>query len=62
MYKNTFSAITQPHIIKLVTKTINKVLSLLIFYETRKKPKIFFKVLSCVIYKKLSEIMSALNI
>ena len=47
--KTKFSAITQPHI------SLKKiVLALLIFYETRKNPKKVFKVLSCVLYKIIS--------
>ena len=46
--KDTFDAITQPHTSKKNKKT--RVLALLMFYGTRKKPKKVFKVLSCVIY------------
>ena len=57
--KTTFGAITQPHISKILKKTI--VLSLLMFYETRKNPKNFSKCW-VVSYIKLSEIMSVLII
>ena len=49
--KTTFGPITQPHIRATLSKNKTKVLSLLIFYETRAyNPKKYFKVLSCVIY------------
>ena len=52
--KTTFGAITQPHISKILAKNNTRVLALLMFYETRKNPKKFLKVLSCVIYTIIS--------
>ena len=49
--KTTFFAITQPHIRTISAKKNTRVLSLSIFYNTRKNTKNFLKVLSCVIYK-----------
>ena len=46
----TFGEITQPHIRSTLEKNKTRVLTLLIFYETRKNPKKAFRVLSCVIY------------
>ena len=51
--KTTFGAMNQPHISKILLKK-TRVLALLMFYETRKKPKKVFKVLSCVIYTMIS--------
>ena len=48
--KTTFGSITQPHISKRLAKINTIVLTLLMFYETRKNPKKVFKVLSRVIY------------
>ena len=47
---NTFVAITQPHIKTTLEKKKTRVSALLMFYETRKNPRKYFKVLSCVIY------------
>ena len=52
--KTIFGSITQPHISKILSKKQTIVLALLMFYEARKKPKKIFKVLSCVIYKIIS--------
>ena len=46
----TFGPITNPHIRATSEKKKTRVLELLIFYETRKNTKKYFKVLSCVIY------------
>ena len=48
--KTTFGAITQHCIRTILAKNNTRVLTLLMFYETRKNPKKVFKVLSCVIY------------
>ena len=48
--KTTFGAITKPHIRTILAKKNIIVLSLLMFYETIKNPKKFFRVLSCFIY------------
>ena len=49
--KNTFSTTTQSHISKILLKPDTRVLSLVMFYETRKtNTNKMFKVLSCVIY------------
>ena len=53
--KTTSGAITQPRISKILAKNNTIVLALLMFYETRKNPKKFFKVLSCVIYRIISK-------
>ena len=45
-----FSPITQPYIRSTLEKKRTRVSALLIPYETRKNPKRYFKVLSCVIY------------
>ena len=50
---STFFEITQQHISKILFKK-TRVLALLMFYETRKNPNDFFKVLSCVIYEIIS--------
>ena len=53
--KTTFSAMTQKHTSKILSKTNTGVLALVIFYETRqKKTKKFLKLLSCVIYTIIS--------
>ena len=52
--KITFFARTQLHIGTILAKNNTRVLELLMFYETRKNPKKFFKVLSCVIYTIIS--------
>ena len=41
--KNKSGAITQPHIGKILAKKKTRVLALLIFYKTRKIPRIFSK-------------------
>ena len=51
---NLFDAITQPNIRTKLEKKNVRVLALLMFYETRNNPKKVFKVLSCVIYKIMS--------
>ena len=48
--KNTFVAMTQQHISKILSKINTRVLALFMFYETRQKNKENFKVFSCVIY------------
>ena len=48
--RNTFGAITQPHISKSLAKNNTRVLALLMFYETINNPHKVFKLLSCVIY------------
>ena len=45
--KTKFGAITQPHIKTTLAKNKTRVLSLLIFYDTRQNSKKDFKVLSC---------------
>ena len=52
--RNTFGAVTQPHIRTILEKNNRRVLTLLMFYETRKNPKKVFKVLICVIYTIIS--------
>ena len=52
--KTTFGAITKPHIRTTLAKKKTRVLALLMFYETSQTPKKAFKVLSCVIYKIIS--------
>ena len=47
---NTFGSLTQPFILKIMTKNNTSVLALLIFYETIKKSEKYFRALSCVIY------------
>ena len=47
--KNTFGAITQLFIRTALFKNKTRVLLLLMFYETRAK-KIFYRLLSCIIY------------
>ena len=42
--KTKFGTINQPHISKISSKTNTRVLALLMFYETRKNPKKYFKV------------------
>ena len=49
MYENTFGPSTQPFIRATLAENKTRVLSLLMFYETRKNPKKYFKVLSYVI-------------
>ena len=51
---NKFGPSTQPFIKAILAKNNTRVLALLMFYETRKNPKKAFKVLSCVIYKIIS--------
>ena len=51
---NTFGPIIQSFIRSPLAKNRTRVLALLNFYETRKNPKKAFKVLSCVIYKIIS--------
>ena len=48
--RTTFGTIKQSHNKTTLAKNKTRVLALLMFYETRKKPKKAFKVLSCVIY------------
>ena len=48
--KTTFGAITQPHSITILANNNTRVLELLIFYDTRSKPKKVVKVLSFSIY------------
>ena len=53
--KTAFGAIIQQHISKILSKNNTRVFALFMFYETRqKKPKKLFTVLSCVIYKIIS--------
>ena len=52
--KTTFGAITQPHIQTTLAKKKTRLLEQLMFYETRQNPKKYFKVLSCVIYTRIS--------
>ena len=56
--KTTFGAITQPHIITILETNNTRVLALLMFCETRKNLEKVFKVLSCVIYKIISNYVS----
>ena len=51
---NIFGPINQPYIKATLSKKTTRVLSLLMFYQTRNNPKKSFKVLSCVIYKIIS--------
>ena len=49
--KNTFGTMTQQHISKILSKPNTRLLSLVMFYETRQKhSKKMFNVLSCAIY------------
>ena len=52
--RSIFDAITKSHIRTILAKNNTRVLTLLMFYETRNNPKKAFKVLSCVIYKIIS--------
>ena len=53
--KTTFVTMTQQHISKILLKPNTRVLSLVMFYETRqKKSKKNSKVLSCVMYTIIS--------
>ena len=52
--KNKFVIITQPHIRTISAKNNTRVLALLWFYDTRKNPEKFFIVLSCIIYRMIS--------
>ena len=47
---NIFGSITQPFIRYTLAKNDTRVLAILMFYETRKNTKKYFKVFSCVIY------------
>ena len=48
--KNTFGAIIQPHISKILSKKQKKTVSIINVLQDKKNPKNVFKVLSCVIY------------
>ena len=50
MYENYILCNKKPHIKTILAKKKTRVLALLMFYDTRKNPKKYFKVLSCVIY------------
>ena len=54
LMKTTFFAIKKPRIRTIFAKNITKVSALLILYETIKNPNKVFKVLSCIIYKIIS--------
>ena len=51
---NTFFPTTQPYIRAILEKKKTRVLELLTIYETINNPKKDFKVLSCAIYKIIS--------